>query len=1361
MGSQGGCTTTVKVQPGNTKSQVDPPGDNNNTAVLDKKKASRRRQRKPRKRDREDWMFHPREFAEYAAMYGPFTVDACSDPSGENAQAKKFYHSQNSFLKANVEGENVWLNAPFRRAGKFLSHYLECKERAPTQTSAIIVLPEWQHKPWWKFTEGLRLLRRYPAGSTLFTAPSRRPSEDRVDMGPTKWPVCVFWDPPTLQGFVKTLPSDDPGTSSEPESDESSVAAELCGFTPMSEKLIRLTGKIRGKKIQILIDSGAGENYCDTKLVDELKLPTLYQPGRKVQLGGPVTQDASRIIPELKFRIKGYKDRCPFTVTKLAQDDVILGKPWLSYINPDIDWPTNTIKITKKGVTYQLQTPNGKEDEREELPLLSALQIKKKLRKGATVFLAVIREIPEQPMQSSSGEQSEAWKEQLQKVLEKHKEVFEKLPEGLPPKRSVDHKIELEPGAKPPYLPIYHMSPLELEELNRQLTELIEKGYIQPSKSPYGSPVLFVPKKNGKLRFCVDYRALNKLTVKNRYPLPRIDELLDRLQGAAYFSKIDLQSGYWQIRIAEEDVHKTAFRTRYGHFEWKVLPFGLTNAPATFQGLMNDIMRPYLDQFVIVYLDDICIYSKSPEEHVEHVDKVLSVLRKHKLYAGLDKCTFGVQEMEFLGHIVSKDGIKVDPKKVEAVQSWPVPQSVKEIRSFLGLTGYYRKFIRHYAHKALPLTELTKQDVTWHWSEKEQKAFEELKEALTAAPVLVSPNPELPYEVYTDASFYALGAVLMQDHGKGLQPVAYLSRKLTPTERGYPIGDKEMLGIFWALNEWRCYLEGATFRVNSDHLNHTWFQSKKNLTRRQTKWSQWLESYYSGAEIKYKKGKENISDPLSRRADLCTITSVSTSDLITEIREAYQRDSYYDNPFPFLTNVDGLWYFGDRLAVPRDLALRQLIIRECHDCPSSGHLGITKTFQRVATKFWWPHMSRSIYAYVKACSSCQLNKPSHQAPSGLMQPLPTPSAKWEHITMDLITDLPVTRRGYDSVVTFADRLSKQVHFAPTIKTVDAPKLAKIFRETIYKHHGMPKVIISDRDERFLSMFWKALFGTLGTELRYSTAYHPQTDGQSERANRTLEEILRHYVSPLQDDWDEHLDLAEFAINSSVNPTTGYTPFYLMYGHHPATALDLANEALVPQAQNFIENMSEALEHAKAKIHEAHVRQATQVNKHRRDITFQVGDKVRLSTVNLQLPSTMSKKLKSKFLGPFRVEKVVSPVAYKLKLPSSLRIHPVFHVSLLQPWHEDAEFPDHTTPTSHPPPVIPEDNQYTVEALLDKRKSRGRIEYLVRWEGYGPEDDMWIPAVDIHQSLIDAYEATHHATRPVARRSTRKSHRRRS
>ena len=1185
---------------------------------------------------------------------------------------------------------------------------------------------------------------------------------------------------------------------------------ELYSAERATGQVLRLTAKCRGRTLQVLLDSGASDDYIGAHLVQELSLPEAAAEGAStVEMGNGDLQDASRVVPSLSFRIGNFKDKRRFRVTRLSRYDLVLGIPFLVAHNPAIDWPTQVVTINRGPHTYLLRPRQSWQPaEGDAVAVLTALQLKRALRQGGQAFLAVLRETAAAPAEAEAAAATEAadaagkpgvhpdpgLSAGIAQVQQEFSTVFGPLPARLPPQRNVDHQIELEPGAAPPALPIYRLSPLELEEVKRQLTDLLERGFIQPSMSPFAAPVIFVPKKNGKLRMCVDYRALNKVTVKNRYPLPRIDELLDRLHGATVFSKLDLASGYWQVRVADADVPKTAFRTRYGHYEWRVMPFGLTNAPATFQAMMNDVLRPYLDDFCTVYLDDILVYSKTPEEHLHHLRLVLEALQRHELYAGLDKCAFGLAEVDFLGHVVSSAGLKPDPAKVAAVQEWPVPQTLRDVRSFLGLSGYYRRFIRHYSKLALPLTELTRADCPWQWGERQQEAFDALKAALVSAPVLALPDPSKPYEIYTDASGFALGAVLLQDQGQGPQPVAYLSRKLNPTEQRYPVGDRELLAVFWALQQWRCYLEGATFTVDTDHLNHTWLQQKV-LSRRQARWVLWLQSYYGNLDIKYKAGKDNQSDPLSRRPDHAAAggdsdaelpewddggvphlaelqetvsTATAVDGLALRMQEGYEQDPYYNKrptgqaPPGLCLGGDGLYRLGDRVAVPADLELRRCLIAECHDCPSAGHLGVTKTLQRVARRFWWPHMGRSVHAYVTGCSSCQLTKPVSRVPGGLLQPLPVPDAKWEHMTLDLITDLPKTKAGFDAVITFVDRLTKMVHFAPCTKEASATDVAGLFRRVWYRQHGLPRVIISDRDRRFLSNFWQALFKGLGTDLRFSTAFHPQTDGQSERMNRMVEEYLRHFVSPRQDDWDSYLDLAEFAINEAVSTSTGYSPFYLAYGQHPRTPLDLAAaDILVPAAQSTAQEMADTLQHARAKLEEARVRMAQQANARRREVSFQVGDMVRLSTVNLTLPSTMSRKLAARFVGPFKVDKIINPVTYRLRLPASMKIHPVFHVSLLQPWRVDSEHPTHPSRLTRPPPVDAEDNQFTVDRLLDKRKRRrGRrwaTEYLVRWEGYGPEDDSWVEVEGIHPELVAEYESSHHAVAgaETAERSTRR------
>lgn len=419
-------------------------------------------------------------------------------------------------------------------------------------------------------------------------------------------------------------------------------------------------------------------------------------------------------------------------------------------------------------------------------------------------------------------------------LLREYADVFpDELPKGLLPRREVDHRIELEPNSTPSR-PTYRLSPSELDELKKQLAQLIKQGFIKPSKSPSGAPVLFVKKKEGDMRMCIDYRALNKLTIKNAYPLPRVEELFDRLQGAKYFSKIDLRSGYHQVRIAEGDEQKTAFRTRYGHYEFTVVPFSLTNAPATFMHLMQTVFRPLLDQSVIVFLDDILIYSKTLDQHKQHVREVLQLLRENKLYAKRSKCEFFKQKIGFLGHVLSADGVSMEQDKVDAILTWPTLTDVNDVRCFLGLAGYYRKFVAGFSAISSPLSELTKNDTAWIWGTQQQHAFDQLKHAISTVPVLTLPDESLPYTVVADASGYAIGAALMQDQGKGLQPIAFLSKKMLPAERNYPVHEQELLAIICALKEWRHYLHSeCPFSIRTDHKTLTYLDGQPNLSSRQ------------------------------------------------------------------------------------------------------------------------------------------------------------------------------------------------------------------------------------------------------------------------------------------------------------------------------------------------------------------------------------------------------------------------------------------------------------------------------------------------------------------------------------------------
>lgn len=980
-------------------------------------------------------------------------------------------------------------------------------------------------------------------------------------------------------------------------------------------------------------------------------------------------------------------------------------------------------------------------------------------------------------------------------------DVFpEELPPGLPPQREVDHRIELVPGSSPPSRPTFRLSATELEELKKQLEELTKTGFIRPSKSPFGAPILFVKKKDGSMRMCVDYRALNNITIKNSYPLPRIDELFDRLQGAKYFSKIDLRSGYHQIRIHPDDVPKTAFRTRYGHFEFLVLPFGLTNAPGTFMHLMHETFRKFLDDFVLVFLDDILIYSKTLEEHEQHVRQVLEVLRKEKLYAKESKCELVKPEVEFLGHVVGRDGVRMMEEKVKAVNDWPTPKKVTDVRAFLGTAGYYRNFIKGFSGIAAPLSSLTKDNVKFEWRGQHQAAFDRLKRAIKEGPVLAIPDPNLPFLVHTDASGFAVGAVLSQKQTDGhVRPVAFLSKKMLDAETRYPVHEQELLAIIHALKSWRHYLYGRKFTVYTDHHSLQHFKTQPMLSGRQSRWKDIIANF--DFDIVYIQGKTNtVADGLSRRSDhqmqhssellICliftarsnpptgsnrplapTIASSSQpeprrispeSALLADIFEASKKDTSYlaalknpnrtrSNPY---TVQGGLLYRDDRIYLPNDLALHTRILQECHDSPTAGHLGKAKTTELVKRRFYWPGMDEDIARYVTTCDACQRNKPSQQAKMGQLQPLPIPVRPWQMFSMDLITQLPRSRSNKDAIVVFVDKLTKLTHYCATCTTVTAPELARITIQEVVRLHGIPEAILSDRDPRFTAHFWRAFWSQLGTSLTMSTAYHPQTDGQTERQNRTLEEMLRARINFQQDDWDEHLAAAELAFNNSIHASTGFTPFYLNYGQEVQMPLDYAISAARPtnnpEAADRIRRLHADLKKAGDHIEQAQQRQAKYVDPHRSTRTFNVGDLVLLSTDHLRLVGSDSRtpKFTFKFIGPFKVKRVVNPNAYELDLPPQLQIHPVLNISRLKPYHEGQRlFPDRPAPESRPPPeVVLEDGAavFEVESILAKRGTGRRItEYLVKWRGYPLWEATWEPASALSgaRQAVRSFEAS--------------------
>jgi hypothetical protein len=1151
---------------------------------------------------------------------------------------------------------------------------------------------------------------------------------------------------------------------------------QLAKAKTKSRKLIRLHGRLASQPVVILIDSGSSGNFVSSAFVQKyrqfLPMPQTQAEVECITLADGSKQSTQGVFPAVPMSIASYSHRLDLSSLPLAGYDVILGMPWLEEHNPHIHWQSKRVDFHFRGQHHMLESEAG-------LHLLTSSELKLAIERDGieAIFLGTRADLYDSEKSSGCAainvtvniDQDPA-SAQRRQLLDEYRDVFpDDLPEGLPPKRSVDHKIELKTGSSPTSLPLRRMSPPELDELRSQLDQLSRSGFIQPSKSPFGAPILFVKKKDGTMRMCIDYRALNSITIKNSYPLPRIDELFDRLQGAKVFSKIDLRSGYHQIRIAEEDIPKTAFRTRYGHFEFRVLPFGLTNAPATFMHLMHQIFRPYLDKFVLVFLDDILIFSRTPGEHEQHVRQVLALLREHKLYAKLSKCELFRPSVEFLGHIVDANGLHMMEDKIKAVTDWPVLKSADDVRSFLGTVGYYRKFIRMFSDIASPLTALLHTGAKFEWLEPQQTAFNRLKRAVTDQPVLILPDVSLPFVVTTDASGYAVGATLSQDQGAGQLPIAFLSKKMLPAERNYAVHEQELLAIIIALKEWRHYLHGNTFciRVLTDHHSLQWLRTQPQLSVRQARWLEAIAEF--DIKIEYQEGKKNVvADGLSRRPDhrehsvitQQTLHSASSSvpaqdALLTLVASHYASDpicrAILAQPLDYsnyrIVN-DIIYDSKNRVVVPPSAQqAKQLVLHECHDGATGGHFGAAKTIDRISRRFVWPRMHAEIKEYVATCLACQANKPSPQLPIGLLQPLPIPEWAWHTVTMDLITQLPQSAAGHDAIFVVVDKLTKYVYYIPTVTAVTAVKLAELCIHHVVRYRGIPRCIVSDRDPRFTSIFWQSLWQQLGTKLSMSTAFHPQTDGQTERANRTLEEGLRAYVGYHQWDWDEHLVPLEIAFNNTIQASTGFTPFYLNSGREIELPIDQTGSSGIvggvrpasanPSSSDRLTRLAADLLLAKQNLIAAQQRQAKYADEKRREVVFKLGDRVMLSTEHLKLKvSGQTPKLLAKFIGPFKITRVISNTAYELDLPHTMRIHPAFHVSKLKPYRDgSAAFPWRDQPHRPPPEIMPDgEEEWEVESIIDKRERKvgrsTRTEYLVHWKGYPDHDRTWEPIANL-------------------------------
>ncbi|GIZ39392.1 hypothetical protein CKM354_000277800 [Cercospora kikuchii] len=1117
------------------------------------------------------------------------------------------------------------------------------------------------------------------------------------------------------------------------------------------------------------------------------------------------------------------KKNVVFRLTKLGGCPMILGYPWMEghsvnlspanatllFDSPYCQSHCNVSLVPAKVKVYTRKVPRLATRRKNKLVDVCNISFRtaslyaapKYQRKGYRLCYTTIEDL----QSIFTSEEKADIEGQLPECLRDFSSVFSpKLADQLPPHRPYDHDIKLKEGAEPPFGPLYGMSRDELQALKEWLDENLKKGFIRPSSSPVASPVLFVKKPGGGLRLCVDYRAINELTVKDRYPLPLTTETLNNLSGMKYFTKIDIISAFNNVRMKEGQEYLTAFRTRFGLFESLVMPFGLTGAPGTFQRFINDTLREFLDQFCSAYLDDILIYSRTREEHEKHVRAVLQKLHDAGLYAKLSKCEFFQHETKFLGMIVGQNGIRMDPEKIQTIQNWPEPKNVTDVQSYLGFANFYRRFIRNFSKICQPLTALTRKDTPFAWTPACQKAFDDLKQAFVEGPILAPFDWTKEVIVETDASDYVSAGILPQYDNEGiLRPIAFFSKKHSPAECNYEIYDKELLAIIRCFEEWRPELEGAEhpIKVLSDHKNLEYFTTTKQLNRRQARWSEFLSRFRF--QITYRPGKQGQKpDSLTRRSgdlpkegderlqhqsqtilkrenlpaprkqkrvsfsDQVTIYTLPTpepqlyafpirtreqspprdavsavqipEELQETIRQGYRTDETLceiidairegKSRYPTIQLAqcelrEDLLFYRNRLYVPNNEELYDQVLRLCHETPAAGHPGRARTYQIVSRDYYWPGMSAYIRRWVQNCHVCSRIKPSRQRNRGLLQPLPTPDRAWDSISMDFITHLPKSE-GFDAIFVVVDRLTKLRHYVPCLTTDGAEEIARLFVKNIFRLHGKPINIVSDRDAKFMSDFWKHLTRKLRITCSPSTAYHPQTDGQTERLNAVLEQHLRAYVSYLQDDWVEWLPLAEFSANSVFSETTGLSPFLATYGFQPLLGTEVLQHTTdAPasrEAESFVADMKAITDFLKAETSLAQSRYEEAANRHRSaSRKFSVGEEVWLDARNIKTLRP-TKKLDWKNLGPFRILEV-KPYTCRLDLPATMKLHPVFNNDLLTPAANNPHGYQRTPP---PPPVIVDGvEEWEIEEIVDSkvdRRGRGgkeRLRYVVKWKGY--------------------------------------------
>jgi hypothetical protein len=1183
----------------------------------------------------------------------------------------------------------------------------------------------------------------------------------------------------------------------------------------MDEKPLLVSVLVNGVATsQALVDTGClVYGMVSRRFISRHRLSCVNIEPRQLQSVEGVSASPITQVVSMELDIGGHVQRKAFfyVVDHIEGYEMILGKAWLRKERALLDAVKGCLHFQRSGLEVYSEAERNPYD--HKIVSAAAFGFLTACKRKLQVFTASLADINKALAEKKFTDprtKLPSW------IGPENYPAFDRAAaDKLPAHREgIDHAIELLRAADGsesvvPWGPLYNMSRDELLVLRKTLTDLLDKEFIRVSRSPAAAPVLFVRKPGGGLRFCCDYRALNKLTRKDRYPLPLIQETLNRIGKAKWFTKMDVIAAFHKVRIKEGDEWKTAFRTRFGLFEWLVTPFGLANAPSTFQRYINLTLQEFLDDFVSAYVDDVLVFTDGTrEQHREHVRKVIQKLQEAGLHLDIDKCEFEVTSTKYLGFIIEAgQGLRMDPAKIQAIIDWKAPTSVKGVLGFLGFANFYRRFIKDFSRITAPLYRLVKKDVKWEWTVEANQAFEWLKTAFIDAPVLAQFDPDHETVLETDSSGYCSGGVLSQYKKGILRPVAFFSKKHLPAECNYPIYDKELLAIIRCLEEWEAELKSVgQFTVLTDHKNLEYFTTVRKLSERQMRWQLVLSRF--NPLIRYRPGKEGgLPDALTRRdqdlpkegderldyrmaqlipdgviqGNAIRLAATSTVPLIEEplaftdrLQALWEKGKEEDRDFlrledtiqreervfpsnlatPVKVSVSdcslddsGFLRFRGRLWVPDFEPLRTAIIQEVHDSVLTGHPGKNGTIAAVSRDFFWPNLQSTVKQFVRNCGLCGRTKVWRDRKQGLLHPLPVPEQQWQEISVDFIGPLPISS-GFDTIAVFTDRLGKGVILTPCNSTITSDGFARLFISQYYSLHGLPSAIVSDRGPQFIGRVWKTVCKLLRIERRISTAFHPQTDGATERKNTEIEVLLRQWVNYEQNDWKDWLPVVQLALNGRDSTTTGVSPFLLSHGY-PLRTVDLFTDIVAPvkartpiQRGEFIVAKVKAItEWAQTEMAKAQQDQEHQANRHRNTApAYKVGDKVYLSLRNIRTDAP-SKKLDARS-AKYTVTEVINPSSYRLDTPKG--IHNVFNVDLLQPAATDP-LPSQVLDDPQPLAIQVDDgDEWVVESILGERLkklpgrgSHTRLEYRVKWQGFARPT--WEPAVALDDvAAVDNY-----------------------